>query len=206
MKNIVIIVAAGESSRFNNNIPKQYNLINNKTILRWSIEKFLSCQSIDNILVVIHEKHKNLYKNAIKGLNLLDCVIGGKTRKESVFLGLKAIEKINPENVLIHDAARPLISKKIIEEVILKLNNYQAVDIGIKLTDTIKQFDTKNNIKIIDRNFLYRTQTPQGFKYKLILDLHKNNNIHYTDDISLCFEKNINICKIDGEINNIKIT
>ncbi len=206
MKNIAIIVAAGESLRFSRNTPKQYSLINDKPILRWSIETFLSCKSIDNILVVINKKHINLYKNATKGLNLLDCVIGGKTRKESVFLGLKAIEKINPENVLIHDAARPLISKTLIEEIILKLDNYQAVDIGIKLTDTIKQFDIKNNIKIIDRNFLYRTQTPQGFKYRLILDLHKNSNTDYTDDISLCFEKNIDSCKIDGEINNIKIT
>ena len=206
MKNIAIIVAAGESLRFNNNIPKQYNLINNKAILRWSIEKFLSCQSIDNVLVVINEKHKNLYKNAIKGLNLLDCIIGGKTRKESVLLGLKAIEKINRENVLIHDAARPLVSKKLIEEVILKLNDYQAVDIGIKLTSTIKQFDNKNNIKVVDRNLLYATQTPQGFKYQLILDLHKNNNVNYTDDISLCYEKNIKVCRIDGETNNIKVT
>lgn len=206
MKNIAIIVAAGKSTRFNYDIPKQYFIVNGKPILNWTIKAFLESNFIDNIIIVINKEHKELYYNAIKGYNILDPIIGGKTRNKSVFLGLKALEEINPENVLIHDAARPLISTKLVDEVVAQLKNYSAVDVGISLNDTIKEYNHNGNIAVLDRDKLYATQTPQGFKYKTILDLHKQNNLDCTDDISLCIKNNIRICKIDGYRDNIKVT
>ena len=206
MKNIAIIVAAGNSTRFNCAIPKQYLIMNGRSVLNWTMRAFLASDFIDNVLVVINKDHKDLYYNSTEEFGILDPIIGGKTRNESVLLGLKALEQINPKNVLIHDAARPLISTKLIDEVISQLQNYSAVDVGIGITDTIKHNFAKNKIKTIDRNKLYATQTPQGFQYKTILDLHKQSNANYTDDISLCIENGIRICKIEGDKNNIKIT
>lgn len=101
---------------------------------------------------------------------LLPAVTGGYSRQHSVHLGLKSLAEINPRHVLIHDAARPLVCAQLISRVIasLKAGN-NAVDVAIPVTDTIKSRDTKT---IIDRNSIYRTQTPQGFKYSLIRDLH----------------------------------
>ena len=205
MKNIAIIVAAGNSTRFNCDIPKQYFIVNGRSVLNWTVRAFLASNFIDNILVVINKEHKDLYYNSIDEFDILDPIIGGETRNKSVLFGLKALEKINPENVLIHDAARPLISTKLIDEVVSELQNYSAVDIGISITDTIK-YNVANKIEIIDRNKLYATQTPQGFKYKTILDLHKRNTLNHTDDISLCIENDIRICKIEGDKNNTEIT
>ena len=206
MKNIAIIVAAGDSTRFNCDIPKQYFIVNGRSVLNWTVRAFLGSDFIDDILVVINKQHKDLYYNSIEEFDILAPIIGGETRNKSVLLGLKALEKINPENVLIHDAARPLISTKLIDEVVSQLQNYSAVDIGISVTDTIKYNVAKNKIETIDRNKLYATQTPQGFRYKTILDLHKQNNTNHTDDISLCIENDIKICEIEGDKNNIKIT
>ena len=137
MKNIAIIVAAGNSTRFNYEIPKQYFVINGKTVLNWTIKAFLASDFIDNVLVVINNEHRDLYYQSIEELNILNPIIGGKTRNESVFLGLKALEEFYPENVLIHDAARPLISTKLIDKVVLQLKKHSVVDVGISLNDTI---------------------------------------------------------------------
>ena len=205
MKNVALIVAAGNSVRFKTNIPKQYIEVNGKTVLRWSIERFLKNKNIDAAIVVINQNHRHFYEDTIKGMNLLPPAFGGNTRKQSVFSGLKALEKLNPEKVLIHDSARPLVSTNLINEVIKKLDDYEAVDIGLPITDTVKQ-QNKDAVKIINRDKLYVTQTPQGFDFKTILQLHKGIQEDYTDDISLCLKGNVKICKIFGEKNNIKIT
>ena len=205
MKNIALLVAAGNSTRFEADTPKQYIEVNGKTILRWTIDKFLENRFIDNIIVVINKEHQTLYKNSTKDINILNPVFGEKTRKESVFLGLKALEELKPEKVLIHDAVRPLVSTDLINEVIKKLDNYEAVDVALPITDTVK-YQNGNVLEIINRDKVYITQTPQGFRFKTILELHKRIQEDCTDDIALCLKKNISICKISGKKNNIKIT
>ena len=205
MKNVVLIVAAGNSTRFKANAPKQYIEVNGKTILRWTIDGFLKSEFIDAVMVVINKDHRQFYEDSIKGINVLLPVFGGKTRKESVYLGLKALENLKPEKVLIHDAVRPLVSTKLIDEVIKKLDDYNAVDIGLPITDTIKYQD-ESVVKVIDRNKVYATQTPQGFNFDTILQLHKDVQEDCTDDISLYLKGDVKICKIIGEKNNIKIT
>ena len=100
MKNIAIIVAAGNSTRFNCDIPKQYFIVNGRSVLNWTVRAFLASNFIDNILVVINKEHKDLYYNSIDEFDILDPIIGGETRNKSVLFGLKALEKINPENVI----------------------------------------------------------------------------------------------------------
>ena len=114
MELIYIILAAGSSERFkteNNNIEKQFYLINEKSILEICIENFLKLNLNNKLFIVVSESR---YKDAVKicnKYNLTAPIIGGKTRQESVFKALKKIKKYNPLNVIIHDAARPYINK-----------------------------------------------------------------------------------------------
>jgi 2-C-methyl-D-erythritol 4-phosphate cytidylyltransferase/2-C-methyl-D-erythritol 2,4-cyclodiphosphate synthase len=205
MKNVALIVAAGNSMRFGAATPKQYTKINGKTVLRWTIDAFLKHELIEHVVVVINEGHTSFYKDATDDIDIANPVLGGKIRQESVFLGLKSLREINPINVLIHDAARPLVSNSLITKVIEKLDDYDAVDVALPISDTIKYQDDKV-IQILERNAIYRTQTPQGFKFETILQLHNNAGGDHTDDISLCIDNHIKIGAVEGEVSNIKIT
>ena len=113
------------------------------------------------------------------------------------------IKQYNPKYVLIHDAARPFVSSKLITQVIKSLDNHEAVDIGLPIVDTIKTYDGL----IIPRDKIYATQTPQGFHFDLIHDLHERATGEYTDDISLYLAsggKDLSV--VHGDPKNKKIT
>lgn len=211
MKTIAIILAAGNGSRFEKQTPKQYTQVHGETILNKAIKAFLSVEKIDAIQVVISDSHIPLYKSTVLDhKKLLPYCIGGDTRKDSSYLGLKAIEHLSPLKVLIHDAARPYVTKNIITQVIEKLSEYDAVDVGAPVTDTIKQLsslDKPLKISSLKRDTLYATQTPQGFIYKHILSEHeKLNHTHITDDISLMLQKDYKVGLVEGIQENLKIT
>ncbi|WPX95947.1 2-C-methyl-D-erythritol 2,4-cyclodiphosphate synthase [Candidatus Bandiella euplotis] len=206
MNNVVLIMAAGNSVRFAADLPKQYNKVNGKTLLRWAIEAFLQNKLIDKIVVVINEEHLHFYENSTEDIgNMLEYTLGGDTRKKSVASGLQYLQKFNPVNVLIHDAARPLVSQKLINRVVEGLDICEAVDVGLQAVDTIK-YEKPDGIEVLEREKVYATQTPQGFKFETISTLHQNIQGDYTDDISICLENQINIKRIEGERSNIKIT
>ena len=107
----VIILCAGESKRFNSNIPKQFYKIEEETVLEINLRKFINTKSIDNVIIVTS---KELLKKTSKYLcNKITTVIGGKTRQESVKNGLIQCKKFKSEIVLIHDCARPFFNEKL---------------------------------------------------------------------------------------------
>ena len=118
--NIAIITSAGRGLRMLSSFdtPKQYMKLHGIEIIRYSLEAFLNHPDIDYVLTVIHADDIELYKKATIGLELLPPVFGGKTRQESVRMGLGAIKQFNPSKVLIHDASRPFVSKKLITNTI----------------------------------------------------------------------------------------
>lgn len=204
MSTIAIILAAGSGSRFSAENPKQYAFVNEKTVLRHAVEKFLTVKEIDNVIVVIREQDIELYKNSTLDLNLLSPVIGGPTRQASVNNALKALVGLNPKQVLIHDAARPGVNEHIIKDVINKLDRFNAVDVGINLDDTLK---TKTDFSLHDRSKFYLTQTPQGFIFQDILKLHEQYiDENFTDDISLALKAGLEIGLVKGTKLNVKIT
>ena len=106
----LILLAAGESKRFNSYIPKPYIVYKGKPIIQHSIDKAQKCKKIDKIMLVINKKHKKFIKNLkIKDIKI---ILGGRTRAESAYNSLKGIKGFNVTNVLIHDAARPNFSIK----------------------------------------------------------------------------------------------
>ena len=200
--NIAIILAGGSGTRFKSKIPKQYFKIGNKSIINYTIDAFEKSSLIDKIIIVVDKK----YINDISKKNPKHIVVsGGKSRFESSYNGILACPK-NSKKVLIHDAARPFISQEIITSCIEALNNYEAVVTSIQTTDTVIRVKNMEILQVEDRNQIFLNQTPQGFKYKTILDAHKNRTGSVTDDISL-LDLNETKCKvIKGSKKNIKIT
>jgi len=203
MNNCFIILAGGESKRFNSKIPKPYHIYKGKPLLLHSIDKARSYGKFNKIVLVINKKHKS-YINKLK-INKIKIVIGGKTRAESAYKGLKSIQNYKIKNVLIHDAARPNFSLKLLDKLYkeLKLNN--CVIPAIQTSDSIKQKSLKiiTNLK---RENIYLIQTPQAFNYKKLYALQNKKSIEITDDSNLFIRAGKKIKIIKGEFNNNKIT
>jgi 2-C-methyl-D-erythritol 4-phosphate cytidylyltransferase / 2-C-methyl-D-erythritol 2,4-cyclodiphosphate synthase len=207
MKVIALIVAGGSSQRFGGNLPKQYTNVANVTILEQTIKKFLSSKLIDAVQVVIRQEDNEIYKQVTRKFDLLPVCFGGLTRCDSVKHGLTAIEKHAPEFVLVHDACRPYLSVKLIDEIVKNLiqKEHIAVVPSIAITETIKRA-THNKIELVDRSNLFIVQTPQGFSFKEIFKLSHDNNKNFNDESSLFESYNIPVHYIAGERENIKVT
>lgn len=212
MKNIALILASGTGSRCNLGIPKQFAKINNKTILEYTVNAFETHELIDEIYLVTSKEFLEKVKELTKNYKKVQKVIqGGKTRKDSSYNGISAINEIEAK-VLIHDGVRPLISKDIITNCIKELEEKSAICVAIDSTDTIYEINENNTIKAIpQRKFLKRAQTPQCFKLSLIKKAHElaNNdpNCLVTDDCGLVQYYNLtDIYLTQGNENNIKIT
>lgn len=205
-----LITASGRGSRLNNGegIPKQYLKIANMPILRYTILTFLNNPNIDDIICVIHPDDIDFYQEAVLGLDILDPVYGGQTRQESTLNGLNFLEEQNkPDLILIHDAVRPFVSKKIIDGIIDKLQTHPAVIPAVAVEDTIKKISDGKIQWTLERENLWRAQTPQGFVFDDILNAHKSfKDLTFTDDASINEYAGIPVAIVPGSQNNFKIT
>ena len=201
MNNYFIILAAGSSKRFKAKKPKQYFFYKNKVIFEHSLEKALNSKLFKKIVLVV-DNPKKIQKKYPGNILIIK---GGRKRSESSFIGLKKIKRYNPLNVLVHDAARPDFSIKLLKNLVKNLRKNNAVVPVITPKDSVK-YKTKNKIYNLNRNKAFLTQTPQAFKYKNLFNLVKSNYKSVTDEASLFINNNKNIKFIKGENNNNKIT
>ncbi len=201
MNDCFIILAAGQSKRFKSLNQKQYIIYKNKPVFEHSLEKVLKLKHFKHIILVTNNSShvQSKYFSKIK------IIKGGKERSDSSLKALKYIKKFKVKNVLIHDAARPDFSIKLVKKILLKLKKYKAVIPFITSTDAIK-YRHKKLIFNLNKNNTFLTQTPQGFKYKDLYKISINNKIKVPDEASLFIEKNNQIKFIKGELNNKKIT
>ena len=204
----LIILAGGNSHRFRSNIGKPYQKIAGKSLIEINIIKALKFKQIKKIIVVYNRKDSKRIK-ILKFKNVI-LVPGGNSRQQSTYNALKYLKKHKSiSKVLIHDAARPNFSIKLLDSVIKNMKNARAVVPTIKIQDAIKQviYSSKNEYILgKKRDNLFLTQTPQAFKLNEIFELHKSNYLKYKDDdISLYMDLN-NVRFIEGEKNNFKIT
>ena len=218
--NIAVILAGGVGSRLGLDKPKQFMKVAGKTILEHTVDTFQKHNMIDEIVIVMHANFvhdaeamvlKNHWTKVKKILN------GGKERYESSLVAIKAYEK-HPDkddlNFIFHDAVRPLVSKKIINDTIEALDKYKAVDVAIPSADTIIKLDeSKQCIDYIpDRSFLNRGQTPQAFKYYVISRAYelamKDPNMQTTDDCGIVrkYLPEVPIYVVKGTEQNVKLT
>ncbi len=205
-----IVLAAGLGARASSLLPKQYQIVAGLPLLRWTLMSLQKSPEITDITVVIHPNHQKLYEQATAGLTLSPPVFGGQERQDSVRYALESLETTGaPDFVLIHDAARPLITSQVIQRVVeaLKFGNKGAVPC-IPVEDTLKFCDGASKTpRTIERHNLYRAQTPQGFNFKILLDAHKKHghNVH-TDDSALMEKEGIPYAIVQGDKDNFKVT
>ena len=205
MSIFLILLAAGESKRLKSSVPKPYITVNNKKLLEHALNSFRDFRAIKKTVIVYNKNHKK-HLNKLNPKNTLK-IAGGKTRQESTFKALKKIKKMNCKKVLIHDAARPFPSKKIINEIIKKLRTNHAVVPIIKVNDATKRVNKKIIFKNIKRKSLRFSQTPQGFTFKKIYEKHKKNiNTSVDDDSALFTDDGEKVISINGSKTNLKIT
>ncbi len=170
---VAIIAAAGEGSRFgaetNKENPKQCRMLLNKPLYMWSMSEFISNVYISSLVLIGNQYILDSMRESVKNFpteKRIDVICGGKSRQESVFLGLKQslTHEPEPKFALIHDAARPLITQSMINAVAQEITNSGAATIACAVSDTVKRVE-KNTLDIsdtLDRNELYLAQTPQG--------------------------------------------
>jgi len=203
----VLIVAAGSGSRMKGKIPKVYMDLAGKSIIRHTVEAFLRHPDIDRIQTVINPEHRPFYDEALAGIELPAPVAGGGTRQESVRNGLEALASHEPQFVLIHDAARPFVSRAVIDNIIDGLRLHKAVIPVIDVMDTLKVVYGLRVHETVDRNTVCRVQTPQGFHFETIMKAHKQfAGEDLTDDAAVCEKACVVVSVRDGEEKNIKIT
>jgi 2-C-methyl-D-erythritol 4-phosphate cytidylyltransferase / 2-C-methyl-D-erythritol 2,4-cyclodiphosphate synthase len=200
-----LIVAAGRGERVGGPVPKQYLPLFGKPMLRWTVEAFLG--RVDTIQLVVGAGDEAAYRDAVDGIDLPHPVAGGATRQHSVMHGLEALAHHKPDFVLIHDAARPLVSRTTIEGVIVALA--AGADAAVPLlavADTLRRKEGGDWITV-PRDGLMRAQTPQGFRFETILKAHRDNKmLALTDDMALAELAGLDIVVVPGEETNLKVT
>lgn len=198
-----LIVAAGSGERFGGDVPKQYLPLMGRPILRWAIDAFQNHRMISEVAVVIHPDHAGLFKNMAPGVS---AITGGCNRQESVRRGLESLREKNPDFVLIHDAARPLVSDQLITEICGEAVNSGSAIPGIPVTDTVKR-SVQGKVQTENREGLFTVQTPQAFRFDVIDSLHqKYQDKSFTDDAALYEADHPAVRVISGQYDNIKIT
>lgn len=210
-----IVLAGGKGRRMNSGVQKQYMLLDGKPIVVHALMAFEESNVDDIILVTGEDDIAYAKEELIKAYGLkkvTKVVAGGKERYHSVFQGLCALEHC--DYVLIHDGARPLVTKDIIERSIVGAMEYDACVVGMPVKDTIKISDGNNFASDTpDRKFLWQIQTPQSFSYELIFSAYKNiledesAQVGITDDAMVVeLQKNKKIKLLEGSYENLKVT
>jgi 2-C-methyl-D-erythritol 4-phosphate cytidylyltransferase len=203
MKVTAVIPAAGAGKRMNTK--KQFLEINGRPLLSITVSVFEECQSIDDIIVVAARDDIEAVKEMLKDLRKVrDIVEGGPERQDSVYNGLKDISKESDDDLaVIHDGARPLVTKEIISKAVTEAKVSKAVVVGVPAKDTIKTVTPDNmTLETLDRGSLWLVQTPQVFQLSVI----KQINYRATDDSKLVERMGIPVKMIMGSYDNIKIT
>ena len=180
MSNCFIILASGQSKRFKSSKPKQYILYNNKPIYEHSVDKVLKSGIFKHVILVV-KNNLSLKRKYHKNVKILN---GGKERSDSSLIALKYAKKLKIKNVLIHDAARPNFSTKLVNKLFKELRFEKCVVPAVKINDSVK-YKSKKKIINLNRENIYLTQTPQGFDYKELYKMQNDKSSKITDDANL---------------------
>ncbi len=211
--NYAIILAGGKGERFGGDLPKQFLPLKGKSIVTVTIEIFQMLNDIDLIIPVLPGKYLDSIDSEIdrsKWRKIVRVVEGGATRQGSVYNALTSVSFNAGDLIIIHDAARPFISPKIIKNIIAAVKKYGAAGTYVRVTDTVAEIESEIVKSIRPRENLYYAQTPQGFRYRIIRDAHekamKKGITEATDDISIAISGGYEVGMVEGSYSNFKIT
>lgn len=214
MHNIkAVILASGSGARFNDFKPKQFVKLAGLPVLVHTLKVFQACRLISEVVVVTQEQYVDQVWEYVHRYGLdktTKIVIGGSTRQESSCIGIECCGD-GTDYVMTHDAVRPFLTQRILEDLVAAVIEHKAVDTVIPSADTIVEIDSKGFIKNIpDRSTLRRGQTPQAFEYKLICESHssalREGVENATDDCALVLRMGGKVFVVPGDEQNIKVT
>ena len=192
-------------------VPKQFQALRGKPVLHYTLKTFQESGLIDSLVLVVPEKELANARTDWLGSPPLvkQVVMGGEKRQDSVFNGYKALPK-DTDIVLVHDGVRPFLSKKMIQETIDAAEKFGASITAIPVNDTIKQVDESGKVQCtVEREGLWRVQTPQAFRYDLLGQAFQNaqkDSFYGTDEGALIEYMGQPVRVVDGSEWNLKIT
>ncbi len=207
-----LIVAAGRGVRAERAGPKQYAPVAGKPVLARSVEAFTGHRLIDTVVVVIHRDDEALYRQHVGDHEkLLPPVFGGETRQVSVLAGLEKLALCQPvpDQVLIHDGARPFVSRDLITAVCSAITPDAGAIPVLAVSETVKRAEAEQIIETVSRSGLCLAQTPQGFAFAAILHAHRAaaaDQTELTDDAAVAGRAGHAVCTVPGDRRNIKLT
>ena len=223
----IIITASGSSTRMGGNVKKEYLPLGDGTVLSACVKAFENASKnqekpfeISHMIVTVPMNGTTEASEAVSAFfnfdddmkEKVEYVQGGYTRQKSILNALEYIKKkpVQPDYVLIHDGARPFVSERVIQYVILGTQEFEAAAPGIKPTDTIKEINAEGFItKHLERRLLTSIQTPQGFVFEKLFEAHKKaaaDGHDYTDDSEIWGKYVGPVKLVTGDPKNIKIT
>jgi 2-C-methyl-D-erythritol 4-phosphate cytidylyltransferase / 2-C-methyl-D-erythritol 2,4-cyclodiphosphate synthase len=205
-----LIVAGGSGQRSGGK--KQWMPLGGKPVVMWSVETFIKAKAQACVLVVPHEdvEQAESLLNVSGFLEIVKVVSGGENRAQSVKNGLEALFlKGNSEDiVLIHDAARPLLTLSLIERLLSSLTEYRAAILALPVTDSLKKASGKTIIDAPSREHLWHAQTPQGFRLGDILKAYAAwpSDKIATDEAMVADHSGIKVALVEGDPRLVKLT
>ncbi|MDE7538850.1 bifunctional 2-C-methyl-D-erythritol 4-phosphate cytidylyltransferase/2-C-methyl-D-erythritol 2,4-cyclodiphosphate synthase [Gluconobacter sphaericus] len=209
MRIAALLLAAGRGRRFDassqngENSSKQFRMLRGKPVIRRAAEALLP--HVDVLLPVGDDP---LLAGSLRGLDILPPVSGGAERHDSVRNGLEALAALPepPDLVLVHDGARPCVPAEVVQNVIEALKTHEGVIPAVAVIDTIKKAADGIIIDTVPRDGLWRAQTPQGFRFGTLLELHRTLRDARTDDAALLEQAGHPVAIVQGSEDNIKLT
>lgn len=214
-RNIAIILAGGVGSRLGLNMPKQFLNVAGRTVLEHTVDAFERNAHIHEIAIVSNPDFVSHVEQIVRRNpwpKVRTVLRGGKERYDSSLSALRAFESGEEVNLVFHDAVRPLVSQRIIDDVCEALTSHEAVDVTVPAVDTIVEAANGRIVAMPDRSRLRRVQTPQGFRLSVITEAYRralaDPNFRATDDCGVVFRymPEVPIHLVEGEESNVKLT
>ena len=211
MRRIAVIPSGGSGTRFNSPIPKQYIEVLGNELISYTLRVFQDCALVDEIIIPANKDYFPLLeeiksKHSLTKISLI--TEGGKERQDSVYNGLRSRMFDNNDLIIVHDAARPLLSKNLLIKAISMAEKFDSVVVAIKARDTLIKAET-NVIDYADRENIFYAQTPQIFRYSILMNSFEKaikDSFIGTDESMLVKRAGFDVKIVDGEFANFKIT
>ena len=209
MKTYGVILAAGDSTRFDEEVNKLFYKVNGKELVLYPVETFLDNNEIDEVLLVSSKSNKSAFEKLLKKHQSVSIILGGDSRQESEYCALQYLQDKATDNcfIVIHDAARSFLSSELLTSLLKTAKEHGS---AAPYLDNSKFYDIQNN-EIVTQKKIVDIQTPQVYKYKELFEcysfLSKNNITGMVDTTESMFNFNkYETQVIRGEENNLKIT
>lgn len=232
MRNVAIVLAGGSGRRMGGQVPKQFMPLGGRAVIEYTVEAFAGHPAIDEVAVVVRPDWRDKWQSIAthhRWDKLTKVIDGGTERYLSTLNAVMAyIDEPDDTNLLLHDAARPLLSAEVIDRVVAALQTHEAVGVAVPSTDTVWEVRLDLNgewneeggdygyghfvARIPERKQMWCAQTPQAFRLPLLRDAYQralqDPQFNATDDCGVVrrYMPEVKIAVVEGEQNNFKIT